>query len=167
LLAVVRADDREQTTQDPLAPQPGLADLDALLERVRAAGPTVTLHTEGDLGGLGQGVQLAVYRIVQEALTNTLKYAAADTAVSVLVAVEPGAVPAVRIGVEDSGPALAPPPGADREGGGHGLVGMRERAALYGGQVSSGPNSRGGWTVRARLLPPPTHPPAHTENPPA
>ncbi|MFG2941459.1 sensor histidine kinase [Streptomyces sp. NPDC048282] len=164
LLAVVRADDREQTAQDPLAPQPSLADLDALLERVRAAGPTVTLHTEGELTGLGQGVQLAVYRIVQEALTNTLKYAAADTTVSVVIAVEPDAV---DIAVEDSGPALAPPPGADRDGGGHGLVGMRERAALYGGQAGSGPNSRGGWTVRARLLPPPPHPPAHTESPPA
>jgi signal transduction histidine kinase len=162
LLNVVRAGD-ERPEATPLAPQPGLADLDALLARVRDAGPTATLRIEGDLTGLGQGLELAVYRIVQEALTNTLKYAASDTTVSVVIAVVSGAV---HIRVEDSGPAAAPR-ATDREGGGHGLVGMRERAALYGGQVTAGRNSRGGWTVRARLLPPPSHPPAHTENQPA
>ncbi|MEX1657835.1 ATP-binding protein [Streptomyces pseudovenezuelae] len=99
----------------------------------------------------------------QEALTNTLKCAASDTTVSVVIAVVSGAV---HISVEDSGPAAAPR-ATDREAGGHGLVGMRERAALYGGQVTAGRNSRGGWTVRARLLPPLSHPPAHTENQPA
>lgn len=151
LLSVVRADDDKA---EPLAPQPGLADLDELLERVRAAGPDVTLHLQGDPAALGQGVQLAVYRIVQEALTNTLKYAVPDTTVHVGISI---LATAVRIGVEDGGPAVGRP-----SGGGHGLVGMRERAALYGGQVTAGPNSRGGWTVRATL----SYPQAHPENGP-
>ena len=89
----------------PLAPQPGLADLDPLIERVRAAGPSVTLSTDGDLTTLAPGLQLAVYRIVQEALTNTLKYAAADTSISVRVTV---AHETVHIDVEDTGPLRAP-----------------------------------------------------------
>ncbi|MFJ9626923.1 sensor histidine kinase [Streptomyces sp. NPDC101175] len=162
LLAVVRADD-EKPDESPLAPQPGLADLDALLNRVRAAGPTVTLHTEGDLTGLTPGFQLTLYRIVQEALTNTLKYAASDTLVTVVITLDSDVV---HLTVDDSGPATAPRKG-DRSGGGHGLVGMRERAALYGGQIIAGPNSRGGWAVRARLIPTPLTPaPAHTENRP-
>ncbi|MET8975170.1 histidine kinase [Streptomyces sp. NPDC004539] len=146
LLAVIDAEGAPRG-QAPLAPQPGASDLYALLDRVRAAGPAAELRTEGELGALSPGLQLAVYRIVQEALTNTLKHAAADTAVSVAVVADEEAV---RITVEDSGPAVADAP---RSHGGRGLVGMRERAALYQGEVASGPNSRGGWTVRARLTP--------------
>ncbi|MGP4007227.1 sensor histidine kinase [Streptomyces sp. 4N124] len=131
----------------PLAPQPGLSDLDALLERVRAAGPSVSLHTDGDVDRLGQGLQLAIYRIVQEALTNTLKHAAPDTSVTVAVAADGDLV---RVAVEDTGPPHSRRAGR-RSGGGHGLVGMRERAALYQGRLDAGPNSRGGWTVRALL----------------
>ncbi|WP_460070428.1 sensor histidine kinase [Streptomyces sp. YKOK-I1] len=144
LLAVIGADDTPHGDA-PLAPQPGLAELDALLERFRAAGPTVALHTEGDPSGLSQGLQLAVYRIVQEALTNTLKHAAPDT--SVTVTLTTGDV--VRLTVEDTGPARP----ATTHGGGRGLVGMRERAALYRGEVTSGPNAHGGWSVHARLVP--------------
>jgi signal transduction histidine kinase len=133
----------------PLAPQPGLTDLEPLLERVRAAGPTVTLHTEGDLCDLAQGLQLTVYRIVQEALTNTLKHAAADTTADVTVIADPHAV---RITVEDTGPHRPPSTERRDDGHGQGLVGMRERAALYQGTVTAGPNSRGGWTVRALLI---------------
>ncbi|WP_308401384.1 histidine kinase [Streptomyces sp. AP-93] len=147
----------------PLAPQPGVADLGALLERVRAAGPTVALHTEGDLTGLSQGLQLAMYRIVQEALTNTLKHAAPDTTVSVVVT---AGHQAVHITVEDSGPSR-PTPQGHREHTGQGLVGMRERAALYQGEVTAGPNSRGGWTVRAGLAATPHQPTtASTESSP-
>jgi signal transduction histidine kinase len=158
LLAVVGDDRDTQDARDtrsdaPLAPQPGLADLDALLERVRATGPTATLHTEGDLTCLTQGLQLAVYRIVQEALTNTLKHAALATAVAVVVEADVGQL---RVTVEDTGPPRAPK--TDRGTiGGQGLVGIRERAAPYQGEVTAGPNSRGGGTVRARLL---THPPS-------
>lgn len=148
----------------PLAPQPGLTDLDALLERVRAAGPTVTLHTGGDLAGLPAGLQLTVYRIVQEALTNTLKHAALATAIDVSVE---ATARTVRVAVEDSGPRRTPRerPRGDR---GQGLLGMRERALLYQGTVTAGPNSRGGWSVRAELhLLPPTDSPTPTEKHPA
>ncbi|MGW1270700.1 sensor histidine kinase [Streptomyces sp. NPDC002491] len=156
LLATIRDDERPDA---PFSPQPGTADLDALLERVRAAGPAATLHTEGDLAALPTALQLAVYRIVQEALTNTLKHAALDTAVEVSVAAQKGTV---RVTVEDTGPARAPRrPAAD--GGGHGLLGMRERAALYQGTVSTGPNPRGGWTVRAVLHTTPPSTPAQED----
>ncbi|WP_329263729.1 histidine kinase [Streptomyces sp. NBC_01478] len=143
LLAVIH-EDEDEPGETPLAPQPGLADLGALMERVRSAGPAAALRLEGRLACLPQGLQLAVYRIVQEALTNTLKHAAPDTTVEVTVTAD---AEAVHITVEDTGPRQAA--GTDEPG--KGLVGMRERAALYGGQVAAGPNSRGGWTVSALL----------------
>lgn len=152
LLAVVGEDNRGKDNA-PLAPQPGLTDLDALLERVRAAGPTVTLDSRGNLTALPPGLQLAVYRIVQEALTNTVKYTDTHTSVRVSLAAAPDAV---HVMVEDSGPARTPSTGRRRQsGGGRGLVGMRERAALYQGTVTAGPNADGGWTVRAFLIPDP------------
>ncbi|MFD8924867.1 sensor histidine kinase [Streptomyces mirabilis] len=146
LLAVI-GDDRPH--EAPLAPQPGLADLDPLIERVRAAGPSITLDTDGDLTALAPGLQLAVYRIVQEALTNALKYAATDTSISVRVAIDSETV---HVDVEDGGPLRAPRSRKRSAGNGRGLVGMRERAAIYQGQVTAGPNREGGWSVHARLL---------------
>lgn len=163
LLGSVR-EDATTSCDSPLAPQPGLTDLDALLERVRAAGPTVTLHTEGELAALPPGLQLTVYRIVQEALTNTLKHAAHTTTVGVTVAATSRAV---QVAVEDSGP---PRPSRERprDDGEQGLLGMRERALLYQGTVTAGPNSRGGWSVRAELhLLPPTATTMPTEKNPA
>ncbi|MFI1358706.1 sensor histidine kinase [Streptomyces sp. NPDC020898] len=154
LLAVIGEDD-ERADEAPLAPQPGLSDLGPLLERVRAAGPTVTLDTHGDLTGLPPGLQLSVYRIVQESLTNTVKYAAPDTSVRVSLTAGPEAL---HVTVEDEGPCRTPRSRRRRAGGGRGLVGMRERAALYQGTVTSGPNSRGGWTVHAFLVPDPPSP---------
>ncbi|GAA2121365.1 sensor histidine kinase [Streptomyces synnematoformans] len=144
LLAVIGDDDRTAGEGTPLAPQPGFGDLEPLLARVRAAGPAVALHTEGTRSDLPPGLQLAVYRVVQEALTNTLKHAAADTAVQVTITADDTAV---HVTVEDTGPARAPRSNDDARG----LVGMRERAALYGGSATAGPNDRGGWTVRARF----------------
>lgn len=162
LLAVIgdEGDGKDRPHSAPLAPQPGLGDLDALLDRVRAAGPEVTLDTRGNLTGLAPGFQLALYRIVQEALTNTVKYAASDTAVRVSIS---AGQDAVHVTVEDAGPSRSPKPGRSRTGGGQGLVGMRERAALYQGDVTAGPNAQGGWTVRARLVPdlPPNSPEKH------
>lgn len=151
LLAVIGedSDDKDKPHDAPLAPQPGLADLGALLERVRAAGPTVSLDSRGSFTGLTQGLQLSVYRIVQEALTNTVKYAAPHTSVRVSIAVDPDTV---RVMVEDTGPSHVA--GRTRPGG-RGLVGMRERAALYQGTVTAGPNTHGGWTVHATLVPTP------------
>ncbi|MFI7301054.1 sensor histidine kinase [Streptomyces sp. NPDC050121] len=148
LLTGIREEGPQET---PFRPQPGVGDLDALLERIRAAGPDADLHTAGDLTALPAGLQLALYRIVQEALTNTLKYAASDTSVRVSLIAEQDAV---HVTVEDTGPP-ATERGHSWEGGGHGLLGMRERAALYQGTVAAGPNSAGGWSVRAVLLPTP------------
>ncbi|MDH6490509.1 histidine kinase [Streptomyces sp. SAI-127] len=152
LLAVIGDDQdgRDGSHDVPLAPQPGLADLDALLDRVRAAGPAVALHAHGDLTGLAPGLQLSVYRIIQEALTNTVKYAAYDTSVHVSIAADPDTV---RLTVEDTGPPRTPRARRGPAGGGRGLVGMRERAALYRGEVTAGPNPHGGWTVHAVLIP--------------
>ncbi|MEV7872463.1 ATP-binding protein [Streptomyces sp. NPDC088124] len=94
---------------------------------------------------------------MQEALTNTLKHAAADTTVTVRIT---AAADSLHITVEDTGPPRLTPRGPSA--GGRGLVGMRERAALYQGDVTSGPNDRGGWTVHATLAP--TH---HAEKHPA
>ncbi|MET7685432.1 sensor histidine kinase [Streptomyces sp. NPDC005423] len=138
---------REQSTAPRLSPQPGIADLGALCDRIRSAGPHVVYRTSGELDALDRGVQLAVYRIVQEALTNALKHGGHDTRVQLSLTAEPTRV---TIDVHDSGPdtppALAPP--TDE---GHGLAGMRERAALYDGTVTAGPAPGGGWTVRAVL----------------
>ncbi|MCF3129659.1 sensor histidine kinase [Streptomyces olivochromogenes] len=137
-----------------LSPQPGLTDIDALCEGVRAAGLAVVYRTAGEVGTLDSGVQLAVYRIVQEALTNTLKHAGADTRVNLSIVLKDSEL---TVRIQDSGPAggtgggTAGRPGTANEEG-QGLVGMRERAALYGGSLSAGP-ADGGWTVQAVLDP--------------
>jgi signal transduction histidine kinase len=130
------------------APQPGLADIDRLVEQVRAAGLTVLLTREGVPGAWGPGAGLAVYRIVQEALTNTLKHAGPHASAEVRLHYAPTRA---EVEVLDDGagqPARAAPP-ADR----HGLAGMRERAASYGGEVEAGPRPGAGWRVAARLHP--------------
>lgn len=141
---------REEAEAPALSPQPGIADIDALCARIRSAGPLITYRTAGDTEALDDGVQVTVYRIVQEALTNSLKHAGAGTQVHLAIGVE-GA--RLRIRVQDTGP-----PGGSRSAGppnaeGHGLAGMRERAALYGGTVDAGPvpPPGAGWTVRATL----------------
>ncbi|MER7838156.1 sensor histidine kinase [Streptomyces sp. NPDC096040] len=128
-----------------LSPQPGIADIDALCAKVRAAGLEVVYRTSGDVEALDSGVQLTVYRIVQEALTNTLKHADTDARVHLAI-IETDTRLTIR--VQDTGPAITLP-GPHEEG--HGLVGMRERAALYGGTVSAGPAAGGGWSVEAVL----------------
>ncbi|MFF0095964.1 sensor histidine kinase [Streptomyces canus] len=128
-----------------LSPQPGIADLEALCAKVRAAGLEVVYRTSGDVDTLDSGVQLTVYRIVQEALTNTLKHADSGTRVHLAILVEDSRL---TIRVLDTGPATSSEPPNEE---GHGLVGMRERAALYGGTVSAGPAGGGGWSVEAVL----------------
>ena len=139
---------RVRADEPDLSPQPGIADLDPLCRHIRAAGPRVEYQSAGELESLDAGVQLAAYRIVQEALTNTLKHAGPRTHVRLALRVD-GA--RLRIEVRDTGP----PAGADRDAAagedGHGLIGMRERAALYGGAVTAGPTPDGGWSVAAEL----------------
>jgi signal transduction histidine kinase len=138
LLGILRKEDRELA----LAPRPSLAYLDVLAERVREAGLPVELHVEGEARPLAPGVDLSAYRIVQEALTNALKHAGpASAQVVVRYRAEE-----VELEISDDGRGAV-----DGREGGHGLVGMRERAALVGGQVESGTNGGRGFTVRARL----------------
>ncbi|WP_020556372.1 sensor histidine kinase [Embleya scabrispora] len=139
---------REQTDALELSPQPGMADLDALCSRIRAAGPQVEYRSTGDVAALDRGVQLAAYRIAQEALTNALKHAGPQTRARLALNVRKSRL---RIHVQDTGPPTDDkrPTFAPEEG--HGLAGMRERAALYGGTVVAGPRPGGGWTVQATL----------------
>ncbi|MEU1628464.1 histidine kinase [Streptomyces sp. NPDC020096] len=131
-----------------LRPQPGVADIDGLCERIRAAGPQVAYTSQGDVEGLDRGVQLMAYRIVQEALTNSLKHAGSKTRAHVAVVVD-GA--RLRVRIHDSGPPGGGAAGSRRHNEGHGLTGMRERAALYGGTVTAGPGPGRGWLVVADL----------------
>ncbi|WP_240741983.1 sensor histidine kinase [Micromonospora zingiberis] len=126
-----------------LAPQPGLAGIEALVEQVREAGLPVHLAVAGSPGQLEEGVALTVYRIVQEALTNALKHAGTATA-QVRVSFTGDAV---EVEVTDTGRGPSP----DRQRLGHGLVGMRERVALYGGVLRTGARSGGGYRVYARI----------------
>ncbi len=125
-----------------LAPQPGLGRLDELVAQMRDAGLPVELKIEGDQRALTSGVDLSAYRIVQEALTNVLKHAGGARA---CVAVRFGA-DEVELEVDDDGGG--PHNGTD---GGHGLVGMSERVALYGGTLDYGAHEGHGFRVRARL----------------
>ncbi|WP_196218248.1 sensor histidine kinase [Streptomyces blattellae] len=150
VLGVLReAADRNDPSSGPLLnPQPGVVDIDLLCAGVRAAGPEVVYRTAGDMDTLDQGVQLAAYRIVQEALTNALKHGGAHTRVSLSLVVD-GTRLDIRI--HDTGPPGPPRPAEARGEEGHGLVGMRERAALYGGKVNAGPVAEGGWSVEVTL----------------
>ena len=134
------------TSEDgSVAPQPSLRELDELLARVRAAGVPVDLAVAGDVGHLPAGIDLAAYRIVQEALTNVLKHAGPATA-RVDLRLAGGA-----LDVEVCDDGRRPVSAAGPEGG-HGLVGMTERASLYGGTVQTGPLPGGGYRVHARLV---------------
>jgi signal transduction histidine kinase len=137
MLGVLRTDE----SAAGLAPQPGVDDLGALVERFRAAGLPVDLTVEGTPFPLGAATELSAYRIVQEALTNTLRHAAATHA-TVTIRYDQ---PLVRVRVADDG--TAKPSGGHR---GHGIDGMRERAALHGGTLRAGP-SEAGWLVEATL----------------
>jgi signal transduction histidine kinase len=142
LLGVLRSDDGPSA----LKPQPGLADLEQLVSGVREAGLPVTLRIEGAPRPLPQTLDLSAFRIVQEALTNTLKHAGLARA-EVTVRYEDGLV---TLEIADTGHG---PDGGSitGRGTGHGLVGMRERAAMLGGELEAARADSGGFTVRARL----------------
>lgn len=139
LLGVLRAGD----DSTGLAPQPGLADLERLVASVREAGLPVELKIEGEPLPLPQALDLSGYRIVQEALTNTLKHAGRARA-SVRVRYQ---ATGVELEIGDDGLGA----GAGAGNGGHGLVGIRERVAMLGGELELGPRPEGGFGVRARL----------------
>jgi signal transduction histidine kinase len=147
LLGALSQDDPREVE---LAPQPGVTDLESLLDRVRAAGLAVRCTVRGDSTGLSEGRQLTVYRIVQEALTNILKHAGRAATAEVTLDYTGGAV---DVRITDTGPGGTPRPAGSQAGSadGNGLHGMRERAALYNGTLSAGPSPSGGWQVKARL----------------
>jgi signal transduction histidine kinase len=147
LLGLLR-DDQPPQAPSELVPQPGLDDLDELVDQVRAAGVRVTLTREGTAGGWGPGAGLAVYRIVQEALTNTLKHAGPQASAQVRLRYTAAGV---DLEVTDDGAGRPARPAADTVAGGHGLAGMIERATSYGGEVQAGPCPGTGWRVRVRL----------------
>ena len=135
---------RESSEQTGLAPQPGVGELDVLADSVRAAGLPVNLVIKGEPAALPAAVDVSVYRIVQEALTNVLKHAGPARAdVTIGCADEE-----VTIEITDDGT------GDPRDGtraSGHGLAGMHERVAIFGGELHAGPRPGGGFAVRARL----------------
>jgi signal transduction histidine kinase len=141
----------EPDTSDPTAPaelepQPGLAQLGALVDRLIAAGLPIDLCV-GALPELSPGLDLAVFRVIQEALTNVIKHAGKPST-TVTVSHADGRI---EVEVADTGrpiPAAAP---ALPDGAGRGLIGLRERIAVYGGELDAGPRSGGGWIVRARF----------------
>lgn len=128
----------------PYTPQPAAEDVEQLVEQVRASGVRASLVRMGTARPLPPGIGLTVYRICQEALTNVLKHAGPDPAVTVLVQWQPAAL---VLEVTDDGRGAA----ADSDGAGQGLLGMRERATMVGGRLSAGPRPGGGFRVRAEL----------------
>ncbi len=142
MLGVLRTDE----APSGLAPQPGVAELGALVDQVQATGLTAELAVAGTLFPLGKAAELTVYRIVQEALTNALRHAGASH-VQVAITYDE---PEVRVRVADDGPGPRPAPGQPT---GHGLDGMRERVALHSGTLSAGPAPGGGWLVEAIFAP--------------
>ncbi|MFE3285186.1 sensor histidine kinase [Streptomyces sp. NPDC059233] len=141
-LGVLRADEPDAERH----PLPGIAQLEALADQMTAAGLPTGLEVRGGHAHLPATAQLTVYRLVQEALTNTLKHTPAGTRATVRVECSAGSV---GVEVTDSGPRPALPAATPS---GHGIPGMRERAAAYGGTLRAGPLPSGGWGVRTRLL---------------
>ena len=144
LLGVLRQDSEPQAS---LTPVPGLADLDSLLAEVAKVGLAVRLRVEGTPSPLPPGVDLSAYRIVQEALTNVVKHAGPARAQVTIGYREQE----VMVEVIDDGRGAVTPAGDGRAGTGHGLIGMRERVAVFGGDLEVGPRPGGGFRVAARL----------------
>jgi signal transduction histidine kinase len=139
LLAAMRSEgDGDDVT---FAPQPGLDELDSLLEQTGRAGLPAQLHVDGDPFPLPRGIDLSAYRIVQEGLTNALKHARANSA-DVTVRYLPDEL---QLEVRDDGE------GSGTDGVGHGLIGVRERVKIYGGEMSAGTANGRGFVLAARL----------------
>ena len=133
---------RREGEEAELVPQPGLDGLDALLDEVGRAGLPAKLHVDGQPFALPRGIELSAYRIVQEGLTNALKHAHASDA-DVIVRYRPDEL---EIEVRDNGRGSA-----TSDGQGHGLVGVRERVKIYGGEMSAGRSAEGGFVLSTRL----------------
>jgi signal transduction histidine kinase len=141
LLGVMRDEDYDLAGRSPL---PGLDNLRALVQRVADAGQPVTLRVEGSPRALPHSLELSVYRIVQEALTNVVRHAAPPVKATVIISYDDNG--AVVVEVTDDGRVTG-----NKIGDGHGLAGMAERVSLLGGELSAGPRTGGGYRIRARL----------------
>lgn len=141
-LGILRTDEPDAQRH----PLPGIAQLETLADQMGAAGLPTRVEVEGSHSHVPATAQLTVYRLVQEALTNTFKHTPAGTRATVRIRCSAGTV---TVDVTDSGPC-PPPPGAAPSG--HGIPGMRERSAAYGGTLEAGPLPGGGWGVRTRLF---------------
>lgn len=152
LLGVLREADpaagRGGAIEQPRGPQPALNQLDELINRVKASGLGVERTEQGNPKQLGTSGELAVFRLVQESLTNTLKHAGPGATATVAMNWAPDAL---ELAVTDTGRGITAQDTAELAGGGHGLVGMRERIAVVGGEISAGPRSDGGFAVTARI----------------
>jgi signal transduction histidine kinase len=137
---------RSEQTENERTPQPGTQSLSELAERVRAVGLPVQLDIVGNVDDLPAGVGLGVYRIVQEALTNSLKHAGQGSSANVRVE---RVGDRVELSIVDNGHRVART--LVGVSGGNGLIGMRERALVFGGTLEAGPRPSGGWQVRASL----------------
>jgi signal transduction histidine kinase len=151
LLGVVR---RAAGTEPELAPQPGLDDLPALAAGVRGTGTPVQLRVTGAIRPLADGIELSAYRIIQEALTNTMKHGGPGAAAMVAVHYA-GSELVIEI-TDDGAPSTGHAPHASGAGG-HGLAGMKARVAMLGGELAAGPRDGTGFSVRARLPVPGIH----------
>jgi signal transduction histidine kinase len=137
-----------RTGEPGTAPQPGLAELDSLLDSARSGGVSVAVTCSGNPVDLPEGVDLSAYRIVQEALSNAMRHAP-GARVQVQVTYRPDSL-ALEIR-NDAVASVLVASGAREAGGGHGLVGMRERATMLGGSLDAGPTADGGFRVAAVL----------------
>lgn len=135
---------RTEDTDADRHPQPGVAQLDDLLIQVRSAGLPARLIIEGTPHPVAPGTQLAIYRIVQESLTNIRKHAPTATGATIRLRYQ---ADGVDVDVTDNGRATGRQPAT----AGQGILGMRERAAAYGGAIDAGPDDNGGWRVHAHL----------------
>jgi signal transduction histidine kinase len=142
-LDVLRGHDPSATSADELAPAPGMARLDGVVQSARSAGVDLTVDTVGEQRFLAPAVDVTAYRIVQEALTNVARHARGSTA-RLTVEYRPASV---RLTVSDDGGAL----NEATTGGGYGIVGMTERAHAIGGHLTASPRTRGGFEVVADL----------------
>ena len=136
---------RDDQSVGELLPQPGLDEIDLLVGQVRAAGLPVAITVEGDVRELPAGAQLTIFRVVQEALTNSLKHAGPEAEALVRLHYDSGGV---DVEISDTGAGTR---STSQGAHGLGLDGMRERAAVYSGTVEAGPLPAGGWRVRTRL----------------
>jgi signal transduction histidine kinase len=147
IVGVLRTDRDLAASAAELTPQPGTQDLAGLVEQIRETGLAVRLEVDGQERRLSTGVDLAVYRLVQEALTNSLKHAGPNARAWVRLRYSDKSL---TLEVADDGRG-ASEADCSAPGPGHGLVGMRERVALYGGELRVGPRAGGGFEVRARF----------------